>query len=161
MTPIIRHVLAATDFGPASEHAIAYAAGIAGAAGARLHIVHVLERPFTTSGPYQFHLADTPARQEHWYQCALAELRRVAADIDGIETSVEVRQGAPAETLVKAAVDYGADLVVLGAYDHGILAHLMGNGLDQRLRRAAPCPVLSVREQYTAPALFAEPALGA
>ena len=159
MNTTIRHILVATDFGSASAQAIAYAAGIARDAGARLHLVHVLERPFTTAGPYQFHLADTPARQHRWYERAVAELRRVAAEIDGVETSVEVRDGAVAETLLKAAVDYGADLVVLGTYHHGVLEQLMGVGVEERLRRDAPCPVLSVRQRYAAQALPGQPAL--
>ena len=146
MGSLIRHVLVATDFGPASANAVTYAAAIARGVGARLHLVHVLEQPFVTSGPYELHLPDTPVRHERRYQLAVAKLRRVAADLDGVDTSVEVRDGTAAAALVKAATDYGADLILLGTYEHGAMQHWIASGLDERLRRDAPCPVLAVRQ---------------
>ena len=144
MKASIQHVLVPTNFGAASANAIAYAASIARSAGARLHLVHVLEQPFTTSGPYQFHLGDTPARRERRYQEALAELKRLAAFVYGIEVSVEVRDGGLIESTTNAALDYGANLIVVGTYRHGGLKQLITGSIVDRLLKVAPCPVLAV-----------------
>jgi nucleotide-binding universal stress UspA family protein len=45
----IRHILAATDFSPASDRAVETASDLAAAFGAELTIVHVAEPP-----PYQY-----------------------------------------------------------------------------------------------------------
>jgi nucleotide-binding universal stress UspA family protein len=140
----IDHILVPTNFGAASSQAIAYAASIARSAGARLHLVHVLEQPFSTSGPYEFHLPDTPARRERRYQDALAELRRLASFVYGVEVSVEVRDGTVIESTTKAALDYGANLIVVGAYRHSALKHFIAGSIVDRLLRVAPCPVLAV-----------------
>ena len=143
----IEHILVPTNFGTASTNAIAYAAAIARGTGARLHLVHVLKQPFATSGPYEFHLPDTPDRRERRYQLALSELRRVAAAIEGVEVSAEVREGTVIDSTAKAALDYGASLIVLGTYRHSALKHLIDGGSVERLLRVAPCPVLAVGER--------------
>jgi nucleotide-binding universal stress UspA family protein len=144
MTASIRHILVPTNFGAASANAIAYGATIARSAGARLHLVHVLEQPFSRSGPYQFHLPDTPARRERRYQEALAELRRLASFVYGVEVSVEVRDGTVIESTTKAALDYGANLIVVGTYPHGALKYYITGSIVDRLLQLAPCPVLAV-----------------
>ena len=50
MKPTFDHVLVATDFSASASAAIDYAATLASRAGARLHLVHVLEEPFVTPG---------------------------------------------------------------------------------------------------------------
>jgi nucleotide-binding universal stress UspA family protein len=144
MKASIDHILLPTNFGPASANAIAYGASIARSAGAPLHLVHVLEQPFSTSGHYQFHLPDTPARRERRYQDALAELRRLAAFIYGVEVSVEVRDGTVIDATTKAALDYGANLIVVGTYRHSALKHYITGNIVDRLLQVAPCPVLAV-----------------
>lgn len=144
MKASIDHILVPTNFGAASANAIAYGASIARSAGARLHLVHVLEQPFSTSGHYQFHLPDTPARRERRYQDALAELRRLAAFVCGVEVSVEVRDGTVIDATTKAALDYGANLIVVGTYRHSALKHYITGNIVDRLLQVVPCPVLAV-----------------
>jgi universal stress protein A len=153
MKPSIDHILVPTNFGAASANAIAYGASIARNAGARLHLVHVLEQPFTTSGHYQFHLPDTPARRERRYQDALAELRRLAAFVYGVEVSVEVREGTVIDATAKAALDYGANLIVVGTYRHSALKHYITGNIVDRLLQVAPCPVLAVGDSRPAGAV--------
>ena len=153
MTPSIDHILVPTNFGAASANAIAYGASIARSAGARLHLVHVLEQPFTTSGHYRFHLPDTPALRERRYQDALAELRRLAAFVYGVEVSVEVRDGTVIDAIAKAALDYGANLIVVGTYRHSALKHYITGNIVDRLLQVAPCPVLAVGDSRPAGAL--------
>ena len=144
MTPSIQHILVPTNFGAASATALTYGASLARMTGARLHLLHVLEQPFSTSGHYQWHLPDTPARREYCYQHALTELKRLASFVYGVEVSVEVRDGTVVESTTKAAIDYGADLIVVGAYRHSALKHYLTGSIVDRLLQVAPCPVLAV-----------------
>ena len=105
MGSLIRHVLVATDFGPASANAVTYAAAIARGVGVRLRLVHVLEQPFVTSGPYELHLPDTPVRHERRYQLAVAKLRRVAADLDGVDTFSGAMEPYALNTMLAALAD--------------------------------------------------------
>jgi nucleotide-binding universal stress UspA family protein len=47
--------------------------------------------------------------------------------------------------LVQFAVDYGADLLVVGTHARGRLAKLLSPSVAEALARAAPCPVLVAR----------------
>ena len=144
MKPIIQHILVPTDFSGTSAAAIRYAVGLAKDLSGRLHLVHVLERPFVTPGPYEFVLPDNPTRHQRQYQLALAELRRVAATVQGVDVSVEVRDGTPLESIAQASIDYGADLIVLGTQRRSGLRHLMAGSATERLLRLVDCPVLAV-----------------
>jgi nucleotide-binding universal stress UspA family protein len=146
MKPPLDHVLVATDFSAASIAAVGYAATLAKGLGARLHLVHVLEEPFVSSGAYQWHLPDTPARREHRYAQALARLSQDAAAVGAATATVEVRGGQVTQSIAQAAIDYGAGVIVLGTRGHAGLRHLFGGDSAERLQRLARCPILTVRE---------------
>ena len=147
MKPSLDHVLVATDFSASASAAIDYAATLARRAGARLHLVHVLEEPFVTSGPYEWHMPDTPARREGRYQQALARLSKDAAAVgDMVTPTVEVRGGEVTRSIAQAAIDYGADVIVLGTRGRAGLRHLFGGGTAERLQQLAGRPIMTVRD---------------
>ena len=147
MRPRLDHVLVATDFSASASAAIDHAATLARSAGARLHLVHVLEEPFVTSAPYEWHLPDTPARREGRYQLALARLSKEAAAVsDALTPTVEVRSGEVTRSIAEAAIDYGADIIVLGTRGRASLRHLVGGGTVERLQRLVGRPIMTVRD---------------
>ena len=147
MKPTLDHVLVATDFSASASAAIDYAATLASRAGARLHLVHVLEEPFVTPGPYEWHMPDTPARREGRYQQALARLSKDAAAVgDALTPTVEVRGGEVTRSIAQAAIDYGADVIVLGTRGRAGLRHLFGGGTAERLQRLVGRPIMTVRD---------------
>jgi nucleotide-binding universal stress UspA family protein len=148
MHPTIRKILVPIDFSTRSRRTADFARTLAGSLGATVHLVHVVEQPFTSGPRYRFHLPDTPARREHLYQRSRARLVDVAHPFraEDIETSVEVRFGYPVEEILKAAVDYGADVIVMGSQGRSALQQLIVSGVSDEVIRRAPCPVLAVRE---------------
>ena len=147
MKPTFDHVLVATDFSASASAAIDYAATLASRAGARLHLVHVLEEPFITPGPYEWHMLDTPARRERRYLQALARLSKDAAAVgDEVTPTVEVRGGEVTRSIAHAAIDYGADVIVLGTRGRAGLRHLFGGGTAERLQRLVGRPIMTVRD---------------
>jgi nucleotide-binding universal stress UspA family protein len=63
---------------------------------------------------------------------------------------LEVRAGTPADAIVDAAIAYGVDLIVMSAPTGGRLPSLMMESVAERVLRAAPCPVLVVRQSGAA-----------
>jgi|KBSSwiStaDraftv2_1062776.scaffolds.fasta_scaffold48265_1 nucleotide-binding universal stress UspA family protein len=126
----IHRILVPTDFGPASDAALAQARQLAAALGASLHLVHVLE---------DAQRAD-----------ALAASLEAAL---GHETAV--LNGPTAPTIVEYATDRAFDLIVMGTHGRTGVAHLLLGSVAEQVVRTAPCPVLTVRERR-APAFLME-----
>jgi nucleotide-binding universal stress UspA family protein len=148
MNTSLDHILVATDFSDASSAAIRYAAGVAHGLGARLHLVHVLEEPFTSAGPYEWHLPDTAARRDERYHQARTRLSQEAEAVGHlVAVSAEVRDGSVTHALAQAAIDYGAHLIVLGTRGHAGLRHLLDGDRAQRLQRITGRPILTVCDQ--------------
>jgi nucleotide-binding universal stress UspA family protein len=148
MNIVVRHILVPVDFTPLSDRLVDFARTLAAGVHAQLHLVHVLEEPFTTAGPYELRLPDTPARREQRYTQARERLARMADElrVKDINASIEVRSGAAAEEIAKAATDYGADLIVMGTHGRRGLQHLLnGSATDQVIRRGH-WPVLTIGE---------------
>ena len=147
MKPTLDHVLVAVDFSAASAAATEYAATLAWRVGARLHLVHVVEEPFATSGSYEWHLPDTPDRREERYRYLLARLTKDAAALrEEVTATAEVRTGDVTQAIAQAAVDYGADLIVLGTRGRAGLRHFFGGDRAERLHRMTGRPIMTVRE---------------
>jgi nucleotide-binding universal stress UspA family protein len=56
-----------------------------------------------------------------------------------------MRSGDPATGLVDAALDEGADLLVLGSHGHSALARFLLGSVSQDVLHHAPCSVLLAR----------------
>lgn len=71
--------------------------------------------------------------------------RNMSIPPDATLVSVHVRFGAPAEAIDQVAVDYDADLVVVGTHGRKGLQRLVLGSCASDLVRQAHCPVLVVR----------------
>jgi universal stress protein A len=145
----ISHILVPTDFSACSDQAIAFARKLGCDLSAVVHLLHVMEEPFITPGSYQVHLPDTPARREARYTQARRWLGRTATALNdiGVRTTTEVRSGRPVDEILKAATDYGADMILMGTHGRSGLAHLLAGSVAEAVLRTSSCPVLTVREQ--------------
>ncbi|QIX25844.1 universal stress protein [Nocardioides sp. JQ2195] len=56
-----------------------------------------------------------------------------------------IRSGSPANEIIKAASQYGAELVVIAAGGRGLSDTVLMGSTAQRVQHYAPCPVLVVR----------------
>ena|SRR5688572_18385790 len=148
MDIIIRLVLVPVDFGPLSEKVLDFAHAVASGPHAKVHLLHVLEQPFMTSGPYEFLVPDSPVRRERLYARARTRLSAMAEKLrlEGVATTAEVRTGTVSDQIVMAAIDYGADLVVIGKREHGSLHHVLRGGIREQVSRRVSCPMLIVRD---------------
>ena len=154
MHKYIRHILVPLDFTTDQDGVITLARTLAGPLGAAVHFIHVLEEPFVTPGAYQFHLPDTPERRERLYNQARVRMCTAADALTelGITTTIEARGGTAADEIVDAAIDYGADLIVMGTHGRSGFQHLLAGSVAEQVIRRARCPVLTVRSTAAAAA---------
>jgi nucleotide-binding universal stress UspA family protein len=142
----IANVLVATDFGPASETALAYGRDLARTFGAALHVLHVIENPMLWAGPETASI-DFMAVQKDMEAGAQAALGKVvtAEDRTQLKAVTAVRSGPPALEIIGYARDAHADIIIMGTHGRGLMGHLFMGSVAERVVRMAGCPVLTVR----------------
>jgi len=147
MTPNIRSILVPTDFSASSDRAVEYASALAQSLGASLHLIHVINSLVTAEKPWEASAIDAAGWHEVLYQEGVVKLRFLAQKIrdQGVHASCEVRSGAAASEIVHAAVDYGADLIIMSTNGRSGLPHLLLGSVAEHVIRSASCPVLVLR----------------
>ena len=147
-----RKVLVATDFTPASKRAFRKGQGLAVDLEAELHLLHVGDSPrpraiFFISIPHQSREAIGRKMQSRVRRRFEDFLR--GEDLGGSEVVTVFREGAPHREIVAYAAEQGVDLIVVGERHETkaqhLLQHLAFESVGERVRREAPCAVLTVR----------------
>jgi nucleotide-binding universal stress UspA family protein len=143
----LKNVLVATDFGEASEAALAYGRALARSFGARLHIIHVVGSTAAWAGAegYAFDPGELQADME---ESARKTLEALVRDDDRRDLSAQTVlrvSGTPALAIVTYAKDANLDLIVMGTHGRGGMAHVLMGSVAEKVVRTAPCPVLTVR----------------
>lgn len=142
----ISNILVATDFGEASIAALAYGRELARTFGGRLRVLHVVETPVMMAGPdgAGVDLARLARDFEAQAQRALDDLV-TAEDRREFAATTVIRQGSPAQEIVRQARETDVDIVVMGTHGRGVMGHLLMGNVAEKVVRLAPCPVLTVR----------------
>ncbi len=146
MKPRFTTIVAATDFSPASEQALAYAEALAREFGSRLHLLHVVADPMLAAAWSEAYAYDLDKLAERMRVDAVRLLAERAAKISGVVVTHEATIGKPADTIVAIASDLDADLIVVGTHGRSGVSHLLLGSIAERVVRTASCPVLTVRE---------------
>jgi nucleotide-binding universal stress UspA family protein len=130
-------ILLSTDGTVASEDAESHAVELAAATDAVLHVLFVVDEGVVTaySGDEYVDEAEGPEHGlEEVGEEALAAVRERAAAA-GVEVVTEIRQGDPAETIVRCGDDHDVDGLVLGtSYRPAEYRALLGSVTDRVLR---------------------------
>jgi len=135
----IKNVLVAIDFDQLTETALDHARAMARMFGSRLHVLHVTENTFLRPTAMDSH-TQRPSAVNHVNQ------RLTDADRQELQAQVVVRTSdAPADEIVQYAREHGIDLIVMGTHGRKAVAHLVLGSVAERVVRAAPCAVLTVR----------------
>ena len=142
----LKKILVSSDFSPASDNAFKYALRFSQHFGAQLHVIHVLEPVLS---PQFAGLPEAPALSEKELATAEKKLRAWtdSAGAAGVAAKLVLRNGWPAHEIVEAAKDLDVDLVILATQGLTGWKHFCIGSTAERVVRAAPCPVLVVREK--------------
>jgi nucleotide-binding universal stress UspA family protein len=137
----IRKILIAVDDQPLSVRAAEIGAELARALGGEAALIHVIAQgyPGDTGIPPQQLVAEAHEESKRLLSGFREQLSLPASTLEFVQA------GAPAETIVQAAVEWRADLVVIGSHGRtGVRRALLGS-IAEGVMRSAPCPVLVVR----------------
>ena len=144
----LKNILVATDFGAASDTALAYGRQFARSYGATLHVLHVVENVFAATFGVEGYVTNVAALQREVEESARNQLDAVVTENDRRELgakAVTMASASPALAIVSYAKDAKVDLVILGTHGRGAMAHMLMGSVAERVVRTAPCPVLTVR----------------
>jgi len=146
----LRIILVPFDFGDPASHALAYAKALAGPFDASLHVLHVVPNPYlATYLPASPDAAFSipPGLIEELTADAEARLERVlpATERAAFRARTFVVTGDARNEIVQHATREHVDLIVMGTHGRTGAAHLLLGSVAERVVRASPCPVLTVR----------------
>lgn len=151
MAITIERVLVATDFSKAGQRAVGVAAEWAREVGAELRIVHVTPPKGWLSSAWNIKSSVVDTIEQH----AANALRQLADSADSsraLELSTGVLSGPAARSIVRAARDYRADLLVVGARgERDENGELTLGGTSGKLLETAEMPLLLVRRARKEP----------
>lgn len=137
----LRRLLVATDFSPTAAVALDWAAELAAAHGAVVHLVHGLQ----LYGPTTDFLVSPPDWSDEIQALALKRLEEEAARVgERVRVATELRLGAPATAVLEAVAEHRPDLVVMGTRGLTGVRHLLLGSTAERVVQRAACPVLTV-----------------
>lgn len=146
---VIKNILVPLDFSDPSMRALDYATELAKPFGATLTVLHVLE-PIAYASPADLYagvaaqLGDLITEQRRSARERMAELQAKMAK-RGFELRTVIREGIAHQEIVETAARLKSDLILLTTHGRTGLSHLLMGSVAERVVRAAPCAVLSLR----------------
>ena len=145
----MKKVLVPVDFSDTQGRLIEAAEKEAALRDAALFLLHVIEPAAEVAGfetdPEMMRLRigqDLEAEQRIEGE-RLKELTK-QVEARGVKCESSVRFGLPADEILSAATEHGADLLVMGSHGHGALYHLFTGSVVTGVLKRSPCPVLVV-----------------
>ena len=153
MSITIERVLVATDFSQPGQCAVDVAAEWARHSSAQLRIVHVTPPKRWLDGLWGLNSSIGDTIEAHATH-ALKEVAKRADPQRTIELSTGVLCGAAARSIARAARDYRADLIVVGARgERDATGERVLGGTSAKLLATAPVPLLLVRRTHRDPVM--------
>ena len=140
----VRRILLAVDLEGHEDAVLEEAIAFARSLSAPLTILHVVRIPMSTAASADPVLFDAVGRwlRESAEQ-GLGEMCRKSAAA-GVSAHPLILDGWPAEKILEAIRDLGADLVILGTHQRSAPLRFLIGSVATALVAAAPCPVLTV-----------------
>jgi nucleotide-binding universal stress UspA family protein len=136
----ISRILVATDFSDQASKALEWARTFAGALGAKLVLLHVInifslaETGCVMAGVDPLHLVREQAQRY------MDEVKRVVPDAETL-----IREASPRPAIVDAALELDCQMIIMGTHGRSGLAHLLLGSVAEYVVRNSKVPVLTVR----------------
>lgn len=146
MPPRIDTILVPVDFSTGSAAAVEWAQAIAGAFGAKIVLLSVVDVSVSAimGGPGGVMVPPPPeSLLDQMREEAQTEMAAVAARVAG--ATPVIREGTPRHEILEVAADVKADLIVMGTHGRTGLAHLLFGSVAEHVVRHAEVPVFTVR----------------
>lgn len=138
-------ILVPMDFSDCSDAALRYGRALAEAFGASLHLLHVVQDPYTQPWAAEAFPAPLGEMLQQWQEQARTRLVAVLGEKDRAAATIATVVGSPFYEIVRYAAEQEIDLIVIGTHGRGPVAHMLLGSVAEKVVRKAPCPVLTVR----------------
>jgi nucleotide-binding universal stress UspA family protein len=144
---LVRRILCATDLSESSAPTLRYALSLAAEYQSALTLLHVLEGVPSADNPAYLALPESAALLRQVEGVAREQLQRAIPEDARVwcEVRERVEHGSAHHELLRVAAEENADLIVMGARRHGLVARLVMGSTSHHVVREASCPVLTVR----------------
>lgn len=141
----LKRILVPTDFSVCSDAALKYGRALSEVFGATLHLLHVVQDPYTQ--PWAAEAFPTPLGEMlvQWEDQARQRLATLLPEGDRAGATIATIVGSPFYEIVRYATEQQIDLIVIGTHGRGPLGHMLLGSVAEKVVRKAPCPVLTVR----------------
>lgn len=147
MMQVVKKILCALDLSTHSPAVAEYASTFAAALNAELIVVHVTPAlnqymNLTTS----LKPTETITRE---IEAGARKEMKVFMEANFAEMPVKSRiiSGEPAEEILLAAAEYGAELIVMGTHGYRGVERLLFGSVAEKVVKGAPIPVITIRPQ--------------
>ena len=138
--PRILKILVATDFSPHASNALQWARSLAGAFGAKLILLHVIDvLSFAVTGGVRTGIDPLSILSKEAYQC-MGELKVLIPDAQTV-----VREASPPAAIVDVALELNCQMIVMGTHGRSGVKHLLLGSVAEYVVRNSKIPVLTVR----------------
>jgi nucleotide-binding universal stress UspA family protein len=144
-----RRILVPLDFSADSKNALHYAIACARKVGGSLTLLHVVE-PFVSQTDFGYGYVTTRSPNQSVLKHTQRALNSLASRLSnsGSQALAVVRSGDTETEIVRAAIDFAADLIVIGSHGQSAFPIPIG-GTAEKVVRNSPCPVLVVRRKQS------------
>lgn len=144
----LKRILVPVDFSPLSKKALLYAARLAQQFKAEIHLFHVVE-PEIPPAFDGYMIAPPPMTNGASASCAgqMKTWVNSARNAGVAHVGSTTRRGLASLEIVEAAKELDVDLIVIATHGYTGWKHFAIGSTAERVVRAAPCPVLVVREK--------------
>ncbi len=138
----IKKILVPVDFSKRSQKAVAYATALARQFDAGVTLVHVVPHLHNSPELVSLALDDSAIEQSRKKLEATSLKVRTVCRCDAIVVS-----GMPAQEIASLAAKQGSDLIIVATRGRTGFARVIHKSMAEHVIRAAPCPVLVVKEK--------------
>jgi universal stress protein A len=137
-------ILLPTDFSACAEAAVNYGLKLAKQLDASVYILHAWTMPYSRWDEQRERPQDVPPQLAAAARAKLdARLAKLRIELPHVESLFY--QGQPSDTILKAAADVKAELIVLGTHGRRGLTRVFEGSVTETVTRRSPCPVLAIR----------------
>lgn len=141
-------ILFATDFSEGSDFAFQSALSLARKFDSKLLIVHIINEPVDLRGFYVPHISFDKLEEEIEQGAEKLMEKFCRAHMQAFSNyETFVLPGIPYDEIIKKAVEFNADLIVLGTHGRTGLDHVLFGSTAEKVVRKSPVPVMTIRIQ--------------
>lgn len=140
----IESILVPIDFGPPSEHALAFAVDLAESLGAKVHVISAFELPVVAFPDGV--LVASAENATRLIEGTQTTLERACAKHRERKVTIthHIEQGDPREVILTVAADRNVDLIVMGTHGRKGIARALIGSVAESVLRSVNVPVVTV-----------------